>query len=565
MTYPTESSESYVTVRGLNEVAYCPRLYHLMYVQGLFDESVDTVEGSAQHERGRKRSPAATQKDAEEGPPWPATSVRELQLSDAGLGLTGKFDALSWEDESVVPVEDKHGPAPDGGTPFRVGETWLPPGAWGNDQVQLGAQIALLRANGHTCDRGRLYYRKTKTTVELSWSPQLEAAVGWAVTHAASMHSSPMPDPLMDSPKCVRCSLNHICLPDETWALRGALEEPRRLHPGREDAGVLYVTTPGASLGKEADSIRITRPGEAAEHVPLHEVGHVCVCGAVQISTQLIHVLAERGVTIAYLTYGGWLRAVTTAPVTKNIALRRSQFVQLSRPDTCLVLSRAVVRAKIANQRTLLRRNRQGDVDTALRDLKELYDRAAEASSPETLLGLEGSAARIYWAEFSNLLNAGPGTFCMHGRNRRPPKDPVNAMLSYGYTLLLRDVHAALAAVGLDPYFGFFHVMEAGRPALALDLMEPFRPLLVDSAVLRAVNEHVLSPDDFISVPGCSSFKPPARKKWIEAYERRVDELITHPAFGYRLSYRRVLHLEARLFSRFLEGEVFAYEPLTTR
>lgn len=566
MTSPIEEGGLLVTARGLNEYVYCPRLYHLMYVQGLFDDSVDTVEGSAQHARGRKRPPGETEETAEgEEPPWPASLVRQVQLTDPETGVTGKFDAVEWTDGRAIPVEDKRGPAPDRTAPFLVGDTPLPPDAWANDQVQLAAQMALLRANGQRCDQGRIYYRKTKTTAKIPWTPELEAAMQWAARGAAALHGAAMPDPLRDSPKCVRCSLNHICLPDETWTLREGLEEPRRLHPGREDAGVLYIATPGAVLGKDGDSVRVTKPGESPETVPLHEVGQVCVAGSVQVSTQLLHTLAQKGATVAYLSYGGWLNALTTAPVTKNVHLRRAQFVKLSRPDTALALARSVVRAKIANQRTLLRRNRQDDMTPELRELKRLQEAAAEAESPESLLGLEGAAAKVYWAGFAALLEGGPGTFEMGGRNRRPPKDPVNAMLSYGYTLLLRDFAVALTAVGMDPLFGFYHAVEAGRPSLALDLMEAFRPIVVDSAVLRAVNERVFAPSDFITVPGCSSFKPHGRKKWIEAYERRVDELVTHPAFGYRLSYRRVFHLEARLLARYLEGDIPAYEPLTTR
>lgn len=566
MTFPIEDGGFLVTARGLNEYVYCPRLYHLMYVQGLFDDSVDTVEGTAQHARGRKRPPGEAGETPEgEEPPWPASLVRQVQLTDAETGITGKFDAVEWTDGRAIPVEDKRGPAPERTEAFLVGDTLLPPDAWANDQVQLAAQMALLRANGQRCDQGRIYYRKTKTTAKIPWTPELEAALRWSAQGAAALHGAPMPDPLRDSPKCVRCSLNHICLPDETWTLREGLEEPRRLHPGREDAGVLYIATPGAVLGKDGDSVRVTKPGEPAETVPLHEVGQVCVAGAVQVSTQLLHTLAQKGATVAYLSYGGWLNALTTAPVTKNVHLRRAQFVKLSRPDTALVLARSVVRAKIANQRTLLRRNRQDDMTPELRELKRLQEAAAEADRPESLLGMEGVAAKIYWEGFAALLEGGPGAFEMAGRNRRPPKDPVNAMLSYGYTLLLRDFAVAITAVGMDPLFGFYHAVEAGRPSLALDLMEAFRPIVVDSAVLRAVNERVFAPSDFITVPGCSSFKPHARKKWIEAYERRVDELVTHPAFGYRLSYRRVFHLEARLLARFLEGDIPAYEPLTTR
>jgi len=173
-------------------------------------------------------------------------------------------------------------------------------------------------------------------------------------------------------------------------------------------------------------------------------------------------------------------------------------------------------------------------------------------------------AANIYWQYFPKMLS-GKTKFDMNSRNKRPPKDPVNALLSYGYTLLARDFYSAIIAVGLDPMLGFYHTIVPGRPALALDMMEAFRPLIVDSTVLRAINSGMLQRDDFLEMPGCCQMKLAAKKKWIGAYETRVDELITHPQFDYRMSYRRIFQLEVRLLARVLEGEFEDYIPLMTR
>lgn len=153
----------------------------------------------------------------------------------------------------------------------------------------------------------------------------------------------------------------------------------------------------------------------------------------------------------------------------------------------------------------------------------------------------------------------------MKGRSRRPPKDPVNALLSFGYSMLLRDFMTALHGAGMDPLFGFYHATVPGRPALALDLMEAFRPLVVDSALLRAVNEGSFANDDFIQLEGSCIIKDHAKRRWIKAYERRVDELVTHPVFGYRLSYRRIFSLEARLLGRYFTGELQEFHPITTK
>lgn len=552
-----------IPARGLNELVYCPRLYHLMYVQGLFDDSADTIEGKAQHKR--RRVSAKTDDEGKEEIPWRPDEARNLTLADPELGIVGRFDVLFHDEAFTIPVEDKHGPAPSGHRPFIVGDIALSASAWDNDQIQLAAQMSLLKANGHDCREGRLYYRKTRSLVTIPWTPELAEALAWSVGEARRLWDAPMPDPLLDSPKCIRCSLNHVCLPDETHVLKGRIQEPRRLHPGRDDAGILYVTQPGTSISKDGECLKIVRRDGETASVPLKEVAQVCVFGNCQITTQALLTLTENGASVAYLTGGGWLRAVTIPPLTKNVLLRRSQFLTFTDGARCLELARGVVTAKINNQRTLLRRNRKNDIRESLFALKKLSRQSMTAESAATLRGIEGAAARVYWEEFGRLLSFHGAPFEMDGRNRRPPRDPVNAMLSYGYALLLRDWHIALAGVGLDSLFGFYHAPEPGRPSLALDMMEAFRPLIVDSTVLRVAAEGGFSPSDFIQLKGCCAFQKEAKRKWIKAYERRVDELVTHPAFGYRLSYRRVFHVEARLLSRVLEGELTNYRPLETR
>lgn len=561
----TVHSDNFIPVRGLNEFIYCSRLYHLMYVQGLFDDSADTLEGNAQHQRRRMRSKKATTESEEDTVPWPKNKTKNIVLSDSSLGITGKFDIVIEEGKETFPVEDKHGPAPNGKCPFYIGPIELSGCAWDNDQLQLAAQMDLLRANGYNCKHGKLFYRKTGSLVNIPWSESLKAALEWVVDEIRKLRDAPMPEPLHDSPKCLRCSLNHICLPDETQFLKGKLKEPRRLHPGRDDAGILYLTTPGARLTKSGENLKVVLADGSFDTIPIKEVAHLCVFGNSQVTTQSLFSLISRGVTITYFTSGGWLQALTSAPITKNVMLRKNQFLRFSQTATNLKLSRSIVAAKIANQRTLLRRNRTKKEQRALVELKRLQREAENAESIESLRGMEGAAARIYWQEFSTLLHPPKGSLSMDGRNRRPPKDPVNAMLSYGYTLLLRDFSSALLGIGFDPLFGFYHAMVPGRPALALDLMEAFRPLIVDSTVLRAVNDGSISPNDFLITPGNCAFKKSAKYRWISAYEHRVDELITHPAFGYRLSYRRVFHIEARLLARFLEGELEEYRPLMTR
>jgi len=566
----SETEDRYLTpLRGLNEFVYCPRLFHLMYVQGLFEENLDTLSGTLDHQRRLNKSKAASspEEGKEKTVPWRSDLVREFSLSSESMGIFGKFDVILSEGEEIVPVEVKRGPAPGGTGQFNIGPHPLPGYAWGNDQVQLAGQMALLREAGYSCSRGRIYYRQTETLVEIPWSESLADILKWVSLETSKLISASMPDPLQDSKKCIRCSLNHVCLPDETLYLKEAIREPRQLYPGRDDCGVLHLTTPGTRLSQSGEVIDISVPGEKEVHVPMKDISHVCLWGGVQITTQALLKLADRGVGLTWLTGGGWLRAVTNVPLAKNVELRRGQYRLCDSPVDALQVARWIVTSKIENQRVLIRRNKKGaTLNKTLETLKACRENSVRAKNLETLRGIEGFAAKTYWEAFPSILKGKNSEgFLMDGRNRRPPRDPVNALLSFGYAMLLRDFMTALHGVGFDPLYGFYHSLVPGRPALALDMMEAFRPLVVDSAVARAINEGVLSEKDFIQTKGFCAMKPNAKKNWIKAYERRVDELVTHPVFGYRLSYRRIFTLECRLFGRYLSEEFQEYHPMTTR
>jgi CRISPR-associated protein Cas1 len=238
-----------------------------------------------------------------------------------------------------------------------------------------------------------------------------------------------------------------------------------------------------------------------------------------------------------------------------------------------LSLARALVAGKIRNQRTMLQRNHVEPKKPSLIGMKALAERAEQAENLESLLGLEGSAARLYFEEFAGMIKPGDESesptngfsFDFDGRNRRPPRDPVNALLSLAYSMLAKDLTIACYAVGFDPYMGFYHQLRHGRPALALDLMEPFRPLIADSAVLSAVNTKMVTERDFVRVGASVALTPAGRKGFFRAYELRMDSLVTHPLFEYRVSYRRLLEIQVRLLARVLEGEISAYPVFVTR
>jgi CRISPR-associated protein Cas1 len=386
-----------------------------------------------------------------------------------------------------------------------------------------------------------------------------------------------MPPPLVDSPKCPRCSLVGICLPDEMNRLRESREssaenqEPeetsgriRNLLPARDDALPLYVQEQGAYVGKDGERLSIKPAKAMAVYVPLIQVSQLCVLGNVQLTAASIRELAGRNIPVCHFSYGGWFHAMTTGLSHKNVELRMSQFRAAFDDRRSLAIAQRFISAKIKNCRTLLRRHAEERHQMDLDRLADFIQKVDRAVSLESLMGLEGMAAKVYFAGFARLLRGGE-TFQLEGRNRRPPTDPVNALLSFVYALLIKELTITVQAMGFDPFLGFLHQPRYGRPSLALDLAEEFRPLVGDSVVLTLINNEEVSPKSFISRAGSVALTDAGRKAVIAAFERRLDTEITHPIFHYKISYRRVFEVQARLLSRVLLGEVPDYPGFCTR
>jgi CRISPR-associated protein Cas1 len=547
-----------VPARMLNEFVYCPRLGYLMWTDAEWADSHDTVEGRYAHRRVDQEAGAVPlAAEAEE-----RIHARSVWLSAPGERLTAKIDLLEGEGACVTPIDYKKGVTPD-----------VPGGAYEPERVQLAAQALVLRENGYTVDTAMLYYVASKTRVPVPIDEALVARTRQALEQFVAVSAlAEAPLPLVDSPKCPRCSLVGICLPDEVGLLRreAALtdDDVRRLVPGRDDAVPLYVQRHDVRIGKDGDVLQIKDKTSVLDQVRLQDVSQVSIYGNAQISTQAVHALLERDIPLCYFSGGGWFQGLTQSHGHKNVLLRLRQYDAAREPDRALALAKRFVQGKILNCRTLLRRNAEGLPANALADLARMAGRAGRCKLAEELLGVEGTAGRFYWEHFGRMLKPLAGqewAFDLHGRNRRPPRDPVNALLSFGYSLLAKDWTLTLQAVGFDPYLGFFHTPRYGRPALALDLMEEFRPLIVDSVVVTAINTGVVQADDFVHRAGACALKQAPRGRFIEAYERRMDQLVTHPIFGYRIGYRRILEVQARLLGRFLAGEIPRYPMFRTR
>ena len=558
-----------VPARMLNEYAYCPRLAYLEWVQGEFADSVDTVEGRFQHRRvdrpsGRLDTPSTKDDDDSSSDGEDAANktihARSVLVSDHTLGAIARIDLVEGEGSLVTPVDYKHGKAPD-----------LPEGAWEPERVQVCLQGLLLRANGYICNEGMLYFVESRQRVPVPFDDALVARTLELLSDIRDMaKSGQIPRPLVDSPKCPRCSLVGICLPDEVNFISAngqtvKADDVRRLTPARDDAIPVYVHSQGAVVGKSGDQLEVKQKGQVLQRVRLMEVSHLSLFGNVQVTAQALRELCDRNISVCHFTYGGWFNGITTGMSHKNVELRSRQYLGAMATETALSISRQVVFGKIKNCRTLLRRNHRDPPVAILAELNRLADSARNAASVDTLLGIEGAAARTYFSEFEGMIKSESLEFDFQGRNRRPPRDPVNAVLSFLYAMLIKQATVTALAVGFDPHLGFYHQPKYGKPALALDMVEEFRPLIADSVCLTLINNGELGPEHFIVRGDAAALTQTGRRKVIEACERRMDTLVTHPLFGYSVSYRRVLEIQARLLSRHLLGELPTYPVFRTR
>lgn len=352
-------------------------------------------------------------------------------------------------------------------------------------------------------------------------------------------------------------------MPDEVNALAARSDRPpRRLTPRDSAARPMYIGEHGVSIGYRSGRVEVSRKGEVLAAARIIDVSQINVQSNGQVTTQLLRECFNRDIPVCWFSYGGWFQGMAEGLPSKHIELRRRQFGVAFQAG--LPIARRIVWGKIRNCRTLLRRNERSPNDDAFSQLKVLAERALAAPSLESLLGIEGAAARTYFGRFASMLRDDLG-FEFEGRNRRPPRDPVNCLLSYLYALVVKDLTAVTFAVGFDPYLGMYHKPRFGRPALALDLAEEFRPLVADSVVLTVINNGEVSSRDFLVRAGGVSLTSQGRKAVTAAYERRLDTEVTHPRFGYRATYRRVLEVQARLLAAYLMREVPEYVPFTTR
>ncbi len=520
---------------------------------------------------------------------WDGQEKQKLVLSSQSLKIVSDIDVVKDSAGALVILQ------PENGLPsFNLDGSI-------EDLLEIGFKALILREHGYQIRRAIVYYSATDQTFEKSVDGKLLDQTNSLIADAQNcIKKLNIPLPLDASPKCVTCSLVSVCLPDEINAslqnqssiarqlllfdtgellsvkTKEEYTKPvRQLVSARDDRRPLYLNTSGISVGKAGELLTVKEKKKIIQQVRLREISQVNLLGAIQISTQCVQTLMHLDIPLLYFSSGGWFYGMTQPIGAKNILWRMEQHKAHASEKFCLPFARSVIYSKIFNQRTLLMRNHTHPPSNVLSKLKKIAEELEQAETMHQLLGHEGYAAKLYFEKFAGMIKESAGQaqksdfdqeiFSFKGRNKRPPRDAVNALLSFGYSLLVKEMTIACVGIGLDPYLGFYHQPRAGRSSLALDLMEPFRPLIVDSVAIRSINNRILKPCDFISVGNAVNLNDVGRKKFIHCFETRMNELVTHPLYGYRVSYRRLMEIQTRLLARLLMGELHEYPKFITR
>ncbi len=536
----TESTETpTLRVMSLHALAYCERLFYLEEVEEIRIADAAVYAGRRLHE----------ELAADEG------EIVSLVLESETLGLRGKVDCLRRRDGWLIPYEHKRGRSAKGDTGPQV---------WPSDRLQLCAYTMLLEEHtGRPIKEARIRYHADNTTVKVPVDEQARADVLQAVVRARALSASVERPPVTDNDwLCLRCSLAPVCLPEEERLARDGDWEPVRLFPPDRERQTVHGTTQGARIGRSGETLTITGTDQQKQAFPVREVGELVIHGHAQISTQAIHLCASQEIGVHWFTRGG--RYVSGLVSSASPVQRRiRQFEALRDPGLLFRLGRRLVIARASSQLGfLLRASRRKDrkalgIDGAVQGLRNALRAISYAEGIDSLRGHEGDAGRHYFSGFPCLLRDDlDDRLCFNGRSRRPPRDPINALLSFGYALLYRDVLQAIMTVGLEPAFGFFHRPRSAAHPLALDLMELFRVPLWDMPLVASVNRLQWDvEEDFTHAGKRFWLSDVGRKKAIEVYERRKEDHWKHPVTGYSLSYARLVELEARLLEKEWAGE----------
>lgn len=534
--------EPLLRVQSLHALAYCERLFYLEEVEEIRLVDASMYAGRRLHVELEK---------GEEGD-WAA-----LDLESEKLGLRGRVDCLKRRDGALVPYEHKRGRCRREGPDETAG-------AWPTDRVQVAAYALLVEeALEIPVPEARVRYHEDGVTVRVPIDDAARADVAAAVRRARELRAQPTRPPVTENERlCVKCALAPACLPEEQRVADGAKREPLRLFPADAERTSLHVVEHGARIGRQGERLKIDLLDGPSQSLPVRQVSDIVIHGFAQISTQALRLCAAHDIPVHWVAQGGDVLG-SFSPGGSRVQRRIRQYEALRDGERRLDLARTLVRARLEGQvRFLLRatreqKDRRERVASAIQGIRDVLRRVGSYADADSLRGGEGRATALYFGALPEIARSnGDSTLQFEGRNRRPPRDRANALLSFGYGMVYRTCLQAIHVVGLEPAFGFYHTPRSTAEPLALDVMEMFRLPLWDMPLVGSINRRQWDAEaDFEATKEHVWLSQAGRRKAIELYERRLAEEWRHPVTRYSLSYSRLVELEVRLLEKQWSGE----------
>jgi CRISPR-associated protein Cas1 len=545
-------------VMALHALLYCERLFYL--------EEVEEIRvADANVYAGRRLHLERVSLDDE------TPELRSFEVASEAWGLVGKVDAVRKRDGAWIAYEHKRGRC-------RRGDD-NEPLAWPSDRIQAVAYAVLVEEQlGEPVRQARVRYHADNVTVLLEIDDAARDDLRTAIARARALRQSTERPPLTDNERlCPKCSLNVVCLPEEERlaapddnATSDAAEAPR-LFPSNRERHTLHITANKARIGRSGESL-LVETEEGKQKIAIEQCDSILIHGYGQLTTQALHLCAYRGVAVDWLSYGGrFVAGISASP--GRVQQRIRQYRALTDDSVRLDLSRRTVHAKVESQLRYLLRASRGDsecresIKEPISRIREVMSKVDHIGSVDSLRGLEGMAAKSYFAAVPRLLSSRVDPrMAPNGRSKHPPEDRFNALLSFGYGMLFALVHRTLLGVGLEPAFGFFHLPRSSAPPLVLDLVELFRVPLVDMPVIGSVNRNRWDPDEDFTIAGRQVWlSEDGRKKAIGLFEERLNETYRHPFTGQSMTYARITELEARLLEKEWTGAPGLYARMRMR
>lgn len=550
-------------VMALHAMLYCERLFYLEEVEEIYVADANVYAGRRLHDNVVPDDDISPEK-------------RSFQVASEEWGLTGKADALRRRDGQWIVYEHKKGrcrreteqrdiPTAAGttiqGAATRRGRPKKHPGTpapWPSDRIQAIAYAVLItEVLGEPVVEARIRYHADNVTAIFPIDDQAFQELRHAVERARQLRLFEQRPPVTENEHlCKTCSLAPVCLPEEE---RGKSEQ-LLLFPARRHGQTLHVVSPRARVGRSSHTIVLSIEDDK-QKIPVEDLDCVVVHGYGQVTTQALQLLSSRGIPVQWYSAGGKFVAGTQS-VSGRVRQRIRQFAALSDSQTCVRLTKATIIAKVESQLKYLMRATRGSKDRRavvtrhLDRIRETLSRLPQATSLDSIRGLEGQAAKAWFSAIPSLISAqADDTLIPKGRTRHPPKDRFNCLLSYGYSLLFGLVQRSLIAVGLEPAFGYFHQPRSAAPPLVSDVMELFRTAIWDMPLIGSVNRGMWNVSDlFVETPGQVWLSAEGRKQAIRLFEDRLSETFKHPHTGTSVEYARIVELECRLLEKEWSG-----------